>query len=69
MTQIGQIVLLTASAAMAGCATHAMRCDDHLQAINAPRPKPAKGSEAVPSADAVPPVAPPAPVVSGASGP
>jgi len=56
-------------AAMAGCATHALRCDEHLQAINAPRPKPAKGAEAAPSADTVTAVAPPAPVASEASTP
>jgi hypothetical protein len=69
VTQIGKIVLLTAFAAMAGCATHAMRCDDHLQPINAPRPKPAKGPEAAPSVDAAPAVAPLAPAASEASGP
>jgi hypothetical protein len=58
MRQLGKIALLSGLAVMAGCATHAVRCDERLQAINKPRPKPAAGAENVPGAEAAPPAAP-----------
>jgi len=51
MRPIANIVLMTGFAAMAGCAAHAVRCDERLEAINAPRPKPTPGANAAPSAD------------------
>jgi hypothetical protein len=56
--QLGILALLTVCAATSGCATHAVPCDQRLQAINAPHPKAGKGVAERPSADAASAAAP-----------
>jgi hypothetical protein len=48
MRLAGKMAVLTALGAVSGCATHAVRCDEHLEAINAPHPKPAKSAPDAP---------------------
>ena len=55
MRPLAKILVLTGFAAMTGCAAHAVRCDERLEAINAPRPKPTQGANPAPNADVAPP--------------
>jgi hypothetical protein len=49
---LGKLAFFCVMASLVGCATHAVRCDAHLQAINAPRPKPS--GKAAPGTDPAP---------------
>jgi hypothetical protein len=57
MRPIVKILAMTSLAAMVGCAAHTVRCDERLEAINAPRPKSTPGANSAPSADGAHPTA------------
>jgi hypothetical protein len=54
MRPIAKIMLMTGFACLAGCAAHVVRCDERLEAINAPRPRPTRGADPAAGTDAAP---------------